>query len=137
MAHTAPAAPFVLHRTSIGKGAMKTFRINCQWRSELFYRLLSFFNGKSRDECSAPLERVCYPALSFCPRTVCPTNVSDVSSIGQSIPLLMRPVDDAFLVRCIPWRVHPLVKHKLYVYFQRLTAAYIFLCHHTKLCKCT
>jgi hypothetical protein len=45
MAHTAPPpAPFVLHRTSIGKGAMKTFRINCQWRSELFLILIFHFS---------------------------------------------------------------------------------------------
>jgi hypothetical protein len=46
MAHTAPAAPFDLHHTRIGKGVMKTFRINCQWGSELF--LLINFNFSNR-----------------------------------------------------------------------------------------
>jgi hypothetical protein len=36
MAHTAPTAPLVLHHTRIGKGSMKKFRINYQWRSEIF-----------------------------------------------------------------------------------------------------
>jgi hypothetical protein len=106
MAHTAPAAPFVLHRTSIGKGAMKTFRINCQWRIELFLIVIFHFTiGKAT--MSAPVLSE-LPVLSSCPRTVCPTNVSDFPSSGQSIPLLMRPVDDASLGRCVPWRMHPL-----------------------------
>ncbi len=37
MAHTAPAAPFVIHRTRIGKGAMKTLKINCQSLGEFFW----------------------------------------------------------------------------------------------------
>ncbi len=53
----APAAPFVVHHTLIGKGALKTLWIGSQWRSEhFFYSRLPFVNWKSRDECSASLE---------------------------------------------------------------------------------
>jgi hypothetical protein len=51
MAHTAPAAPFVLHHTLIGNGAMKIFGIDSQWRKEPFFnRHISFLNRKSHDE---------------------------------------------------------------------------------------
>jgi hypothetical protein len=56
MAHTAPAAPLVLHRTRIGKGPMKKFGINCQRQSKLFLIIIFHFQWKRRDECSAPLE---------------------------------------------------------------------------------
>jgi hypothetical protein len=36
MAHTAPAAAFVLHHTKIGKGAVKKLEIYSHWRSKLF-----------------------------------------------------------------------------------------------------
>jgi hypothetical protein len=42
MAQTAPAAPFVLHRTRIVKGAME-FGINCTWRTELFLIVIFHF----------------------------------------------------------------------------------------------
>ncbi len=42
MAPTAPAAAFVLHRTWIGKGTIKKFRIDSQWRSESF--LITIFH---------------------------------------------------------------------------------------------
>ena len=42
MAHTALAAAFVLHRTWIGKGMIKNFRIDSQWRSESF--LITIFH---------------------------------------------------------------------------------------------
>jgi hypothetical protein len=35
-AHTAPVASFLLHRTRIGKGAMKKFGMDSQRRGELF-----------------------------------------------------------------------------------------------------
>jgi hypothetical protein len=44
MAHTAPAAAFVLHRTRIGKGAMKKFEsipngaVNLVWLSSFIYQ---------------------------------------------------------------------------------------------------
>jgi hypothetical protein len=48
MAHRAPAAPFVLHRPRIGKCAKKTFGINCQWQSDLFFIVIFHFSiGKS------------------------------------------------------------------------------------------
>jgi hypothetical protein len=53
MAHTAPAAPFVLHRTRNGKGAMKTCRINCQLRSKLFLIIIFHFK-KGKAEMNAP-----------------------------------------------------------------------------------
>jgi hypothetical protein len=61
MAQTAPAAPFVLHRTRLGKGAMK-FGINCTWRTELFLIVIFHFSiGKAAMKCSTSVERV-----SFC-----------------------------------------------------------------------
>ncbi len=36
-AHRVPTAPFVLHRTRIGKCKVKKFRINCQWLNGLFW----------------------------------------------------------------------------------------------------
>ncbi len=56
MAHTAPAAPSILHRTRIGKGAKNKFGIDSQWRNEFFYCHLLFINRKSQNECSVPLE---------------------------------------------------------------------------------
>jgi hypothetical protein len=48
MAHTAPAAPFVLHRTRIGKGAMRKFTVNCQRWSEHFLKIIFNFSfGKA------------------------------------------------------------------------------------------
>jgi hypothetical protein len=44
MAHTAQAAPFVLHRTRIGKGGMKKFGINFQRRRELFFIVTFHFS---------------------------------------------------------------------------------------------
>jgi hypothetical protein len=46
MIHTAPDAPFVFHHRLIGKGAMKKFGIDSQWRNENFYRHLSSLNMK-------------------------------------------------------------------------------------------
>jgi hypothetical protein len=42
MAHTAPAAAFILHLARIGKGVMKIFGIVSQWRGELF--LIAIFH---------------------------------------------------------------------------------------------
>ncbi len=47
MAHTAQAAPFVLHCTRIGKGGMEKFGINCQRQSELFIVTFNITNRKS------------------------------------------------------------------------------------------
>jgi hypothetical protein len=48
MTHIALAAAFGLHRTRIGKSTMKTFRINCQWRSEHFFIVIFHFStGKA------------------------------------------------------------------------------------------
>ncbi len=44
MAHMAPAAPFVLHHTLIGKGAMKNFGIDSQWRNEHFLIVIFHFS---------------------------------------------------------------------------------------------
>ncbi len=122
ISHTAPAAPFVLHRTSIGKGAMKTFRINCQWMMR--------------------------PLDESVPWKMRPL---DDASLGWRVPWTRHPFANASCGRCVPWTMHPmddasfrrrvkrqrLVKHKHYVYFQKkIMAAYVFLCHDTKLCKC-
>jgi hypothetical protein len=59
MVHTAPAAPFVLHRARIGKGAMKKFEINCQWRSDIFFIFIFHFSiGKAGMNATRPLEKV-------------------------------------------------------------------------------
>jgi hypothetical protein len=42
MAQTVPAAAFVLHRTRIGKGLMKKFGIDSQWRGEIL--LIAIFH---------------------------------------------------------------------------------------------
>jgi hypothetical protein len=49
MAHTAPAAPCVLHRTRIGKAAMKKLEIDCQWQNKLFWIVIFHFSiGKAK-----------------------------------------------------------------------------------------
>jgi hypothetical protein len=62
MVHTAPATPFVLHLTLIGRGAMKKFGIDSHWRDENFCIVIFHFSigntkmndprlCKSRKEC--------------------------------------------------------------------------------------
>jgi hypothetical protein len=71
MAYTALAAPFVLHRTKIGKGVMKKIGINCERGVNFFVdNHLSFFDWKIRDECSAPLEisQTVFPTLAMVQR---------------------------------------------------------------------
>jgi hypothetical protein len=46
MAHTAPAAAFVLHHTKIGKGALKKEGIYSQWTIELLDSHLSQITRK-------------------------------------------------------------------------------------------
>jgi hypothetical protein len=43
-AHTTPTAPLVLHRTEIGKYAMKKFVVNGQWRNKLFLIVIHCFS---------------------------------------------------------------------------------------------
>jgi hypothetical protein len=55
IAHTAPAAAFVLYHT-IGIGAMNKFGIYFQWRGVLFFIFIVCYVRKRRNECSAPME---------------------------------------------------------------------------------
>jgi hypothetical protein len=55
-AQTAPTAALVLHRTRIGKYAMKKFSINGQWRNKLF---LIFIHRFSLVKAAINAPRVC------------------------------------------------------------------------------
>jgi hypothetical protein len=56
-AQIALTAPLFLHRTRIGQGVVKNSETIAKYGAEstLFYRHLSFFSCKNRNECSAPL----------------------------------------------------------------------------------
>jgi hypothetical protein len=53
MAHTIPAAAFVLHQTKIGEGTMNKFGICSKRRSELFLKVISLLS-KGRAAMNAP-----------------------------------------------------------------------------------
>ncbi len=51
MAHPSPAAPFVLHRTRIGKGTTNKFRIVSQWRDDFFCIVIFYLSiGKTMND---------------------------------------------------------------------------------------